>query len=225
MGQSMLFRVQRREERPEEKQVNQEKLIEHTKRLAARVTADNYQGMYAEIREFFRVYGGPNNAFLRSLEHELDVFHQYNPSEVLKSVLNSFLDYLEAGLHEDISPERRAQLDVVSDFLAMAQTLLETDGAHPATAAMLVGATLEEFLRTWLEAESLSLDDRKPGIENYSQALRDSGLITKQDGKDITSWAGLRNHAAHGEWNEVSDKNRIALMLEGVNLFMRKYGG
>jgi hypothetical protein len=42
--------------------------------------------------------------------------------------------------------------------------------------------------------------------------------------KDITSWGGLRNHAAHGEWDEVSDKKRVGLMLEGVNLFMRKYG-
>ncbi len=41
--------------------------------------------------------------------------------------------------------------------------------------------------------------------------------------KDITSWAGLRNHAAHGEWDEVKDKTRVSIMLEGVNLFMRKY--
>jgi hypothetical protein len=87
----------------------------------------------------------------------------------------------------------------------------------------LIGATLEEFLRTWVEAEGLPLGNRKLGLETYSQVLRDAGLITKQDGKDITSWAGVRNHAAHGEWDEVSDKTRVALMLEGVNLFMRKY--
>jgi hypothetical protein len=49
-------------------------------------------------------------------------------------------------------------------------------------------------------------------------------LITKQDMKDITAWGGLRNHAAHGEWTEVSDRQRASLMLDGVNLFMRKYG-
>jgi hypothetical protein len=48
-------------------------------------------------------------------------------------------------------------------------------------------------------------------------------LISKQDAKDILSWGGLRNHAAHGEWDQVSDKQRVQLMLEGVNLFMRKY--
>ncbi len=48
-------------------------------------------------------------------------------------------------------------------------------------------------------------------------------MLTKQDGKDITAWAGTRNHAAHGEWDDVADKNRVSLMLEGANLFMRKY--
>ena len=61
-------------------------------------------------------------------------------------------------------------------------------------------------------------------LENYSQTLREADFITKQDAKDLTSWGGIRNHAAHGEWDEVSDKKRVSLMLEGVNLFMRKYG-
>ena len=39
----------------------------------------------------------------------------------------------------------------------------------------------------------------------------------------ITSWGGVRNHAAHGEWDEVSNRDRIKLMLEGVNLFMRQH--
>lgn len=105
----------------------------------------------------------------------------------------------------------------------MAHTLLESKNVHPAAPAVLIGATLEEFLRTWSEAEALPLGSRKPGLEAYSQLLREAGLITKQDGKDITSWAGIRNHAAHGDWDEVSDGNRVSLMLEGINLFMRKY--
>ena len=88
---------------------------------------------------------------------------------------------------------------------------------------MLIGATLEEFLRNWIETVGLAINDVKPGIDTYSKILRTENLISKQDSKDITSWAGIRNHAAHGEWDEVADKKRIELMLEGVNLFMRKY--
>jgi hypothetical protein len=202
--------------------MNRDELIAHAKRLIQTISDDNAYGKYAEIREFLRIYGGPRNSFLSSLEQQ-DPFELPNPGEFARSVLQSFVDYLEAGLHAGVSPERRAQLDVVSDFLEMANILLETNGVHPAAPAMLIGATLEEFLRTWVEAEGLSLSERKPGIETYSQLLRDANLLTKQDGKDITAWAGIRNHAAHGEWNEVADKNRVMLMLEGVNLFMRKY--
>jgi hypothetical protein len=101
---------------------------------------------------------------------------------------------------------------------------MDSKGIHPATPAVLIGAALEEFLRTWVEAEGLSLGNTNPGLDAYGKILRESEKITKQDYKDITAWAGLRNHAAHGEWDEVSDKARISLMLEGVNLFMRKYG-
>ncbi len=83
---------------------------------------------------------------------------------------------------------------------------------------------MEEFLRNWIEEKDLSIGNKKPSLDSYAKTLREEELITKQDVKDITSWAGLRNHAAHGEWDEVKDKSRIALMLEGVNLFMRKYG-
>jgi hypothetical protein len=202
--------------------MNQEDLIVQTKRLIQRVNEDNAYGMYAEVREFFRIYGGPKNSFLASLEQQ-DPLKRYSPDDDIRSLLESFLDYLEAGLHAEISPERRAQLDVVSDYLEMANTLLETKEVHPAAPAMIIGATLEEFLRTWIEAEGINLNNNKPSITSYSQILRSEGLITKQDSKDIIAWAGVRNHAAHGEWDEVADKKRVILMLEGVNLFMRKY--
>lgn len=206
--------------------MNRNELIEHTKRIMQKVqNPDLISGTYAQVCEFLRLYAGPNNAFLESVKQwePRHIMDDKYAAKKIYSILQSFLEHVEAGLHEEISPERRAQLDVVSDYLEMAHSLLETKGVHPAAPAVLIGATLEEFLRTWVEEASLSLGNRKPGLENYSQVLRDADLITKQDGKDITSWAGIRNHAAHGEWDEVSDKSRIALMLEGVNLFMRKY--
>lgn len=204
-------------------------LISHTQRILQKAkNAGDIYGSYTEACELVRMSVGEKSSFSkslqlcnpftgvvgRSLERE-----QYQ----LESILNSFLQHLESGLHQEISPERQAQLDVVSDFLEMANSLLEQKDVHPSAPAVLIGATLEEFLRTWIETESLPLGNRKPGLETYSQVLRDTNLITKQDGKDITSWSGIRNHAAHGEWNEVSDRNKVSLMLQGVNLFMRKY--
>jgi hypothetical protein len=205
--------------------MNRTELIAHTKRLVIKARDEGeIAGTYAEACEFLRTYAGANNSFLETIK-------EWKPTKMgtelaaqqIEKVLSSFLSYLEAGLYQGMSPERQAQIDVVSDFLGMAHELLNTKDVHPAAPAVLVGATLEEFLRTWVESSAISLGARKPGIEAYSQVLREAELITKQDAKDITSWAGLRNHAAHGEWHEVEDRARVQLALEGVNPFMRKY--
>jgi len=201
-------------------------LIEQAKRIIVSVdTAGGVAGPYAQACEFLRVYAGPKSAFLQTLElYDPRRTSQLHVAGATRSTLESFIEYIEAGLHEGISPERRAQIDVVSDLLEQARVLLESKDVHPAAPTVLIGATLEEFLRTWVEAAGLSIGTRKPGLEAYAQVLRETDLITKQDAKDITSWGGIRNLAAHGEWQEVADKQRIALMLEGVNLFLRKYG-
>lgn len=207
--------------------MDSKELIEQSKRLItvsnrARGDAAALKGAQAQICEFLGKYAGPNSSFLKTVQ-SISTTGDYANS-VLSSVLNSFIEYVEAGLFDEISPARQVQLDVVSDFLEQANNLLQTKGIHPAAPAVLIGATLEEFLRTWIEAEDLPLGNRKPSLDSYSQILRDTELISKQDAKDLIAWGGIRNHAAHGEWDEVSDKKRITLMLEGVNLFMRKYG-
>lgn len=186
---------------------------------------DDNSGAYgeaakAQVCEFLRVYAGPKSSFLKQAD-AASGYASYMVSS-LQSIVESFVQYLEAGLASGISPERQAQLDVVSDILAQAHSLLDDDRQHPAAAAMLIGASLEEFLRTWVESSGLSMGNAKPSIDTYCKALKAADLISKQDVKDITSWAGVRNHAAHGEWAEVSDRVRIRLMLEGVNLFMRQ---
>jgi hypothetical protein len=111
------------------------------------------------------VYAGPKSEYLLSLK---GVNPRADPKYVLRNVsdvLSAFRDYVEAGLHAAIPPERQAQLDVVSDFLDQAQKLLESKGVHPASPAVLVGAALEEFLRTWVESEELSIGTAKPGLD------------------------------------------------------------
>ncbi len=203
-----------------------QELLDQARKLRVRLnsygTEGSGEGARAQVSEFMRNYAGPKSSFYLAIT-EVRGFDFYKVKQ-LTYIVDSFIQYVEAGLHTGISPERRAQLDVLSDFLEQAQQLLETKGVHPAAPAVLIGATLEEFLRTWVEHDGLSLGSKKPSLQNYASVLRGADLITKQDVKDITAWGGTRNSAAHGKWDEVSDKNRITLMLEGVNLFMRKYG-
>ena len=205
-----------------------EEIVSHAKRLAASVAeAENdnagFWAEYAQASEFLRTFGGPNNSFLNTITRVVGQYNEGHIAKITAKTLLRFASYLESGLAEEITPERRAQLDIVSDLLDQANTLLENPKVHPAAPAVLIGATLEEFLRTWIESAGLALNNRKPGIDTYIQLLRDQGMIDKQDGKDITAWAGIRNHAAHGEWSHVDSREKIALMLQGVNLFMRKH--
>lgn len=185
-------------------------------------TGPGLLGIKAQITEFLRQFAGTKSSFYQLAESNAGS-REYQV-ETLFSTLENFRLYVEAGLVMEVTPERKAQLDIVSDFLEQANILLETKGVHPAAPIVLIGATLEEFLRTWIDNAELSIEKRKPSLDSYAQVLLTEGLITKQDMKDITAWGGLRNHAAHGEWNEVSDKQRAAIMLDGVNLFLRKYG-
>ena len=178
-------------------------------------------GERAEVEEFLRKSAGQDSAFFQRL-HEIHPAWCYHVN--LVSALEGYRSFVAAGLLEDVTPEREAVFDVVTDLLDLAQALLDEKAVHPGAAAMLIGATLEEYLRVWVERLGLELGTQKPGIDTYARLLRAEDVIGKQHFKDITAWAGLRNDAAHGNWEAVEDRQRIQIMLEGVRLFMQKHG-
>src|SRR5947209_7529250 len=106
--------------------MNSEELLAHTQRIMELTRTHPISMVHAQASEFLRVYAGPKSSFYESVR-------QYHPREFLNhdeglrriyQILRAFSEYVESGLHEGITPERKAQLDVVSDFLRMAQSLL-----------------------------------------------------------------------------------------------------
>lgn len=181
-----------------------------------------YRGTHARVSDFLMKFSGIKSPFLSQIQSVPSDKHK--AGQYLAEILGSFIEHLESGLVGGLSPKRQAEIDVTSDFLAQAQSLLRSNKVHPAAPAILIGASLEEFLRNWVEAEGISLGNLKPSLDSYATTLRSNELLSKQDLKDIASWGGIRNHAAHGEWEDLGGPDRVKLMLEGVNLFMRKYG-
>ena len=57
-------------------------------------------------------------------------------------------------------------------------------------------------------------------ITAYTLALQTANALDRQTVKDITAWGGLRNSAAHGEFDAI-DIQRARLMADGINLFMQ----
>lgn len=70
----------------------------------------------AQVCEFLRNYAGSRSAFLKQAEAARG--SSTHIISVMDSIVMAFIEYLQAGLATGVSPERRAQLDVVSDLLA-----------------------------------------------------------------------------------------------------------
>lgn len=202
--------------------MTKEELIQQAKRISDRVSEDLH-GSMAEAKEFLNTYGGSNNSFYEGINEILGSASRNYAIEKTQAILNSFIQYVENGLLRSISLEREIQIETVSDYLEQAADLLNDKKVHPAAPAVIIGASLEEFLRTWLIDVGIDLQNINMNLDSFAKELRSRDLITKQDSKDITAWGGIRNDAAHGHWDNVKDENRIRIMLEGVNLFMRKY--
>ena len=205
-----------------EETMTKEEIIEHSKRIIE-ITKNNSHGGLTQAREFLRVYAGEDTSFFKTLSQIKSAASDSYKFVRVHEVLESFIEFVDNGLLRTISLEREIQIETVSDYLEQAENLLNDKKVHPAAPAVIIGASLEEFLRTWLEDDGFDLTTIKNSLDAYSTELRRQEKITKQDLKDIVSWGGTRNSAAHGQWEDVEDRKRIKLMLEGVNLFMRKY--
>lgn len=116
--------------------------------------------------------------------------------------------------------EVQARIEAANDLMEQVQQFLDDPKTHPAAPIVLAGAALEEFLRSRITARGLT-PSGKPGINTYATALQQNGDLSKQEVKDITAWAGLRNHAAHGEWDQFS-REEARIMVMGVNLFLQR---
>jgi hypothetical protein len=115
------------------------------------------------------------------------------------------------------------QADIFSDFLEMAEHLLER--GYKDAAAVLIGAVLEDTLRKLASNLGIPLqtDNGKPKtIEPLNIELAKEGLYDKLIQKQVTTWADLRNKAAHGEFDKY-DIKMVRMMLIFVQDFCTKY--
>ncbi len=113
--------------------------------------------------------------------------------------------------------------EIFSDFLEMAQHLLDEGYKDPA--AVMVGSVLEEHLRQLCQKHSIPTEITKQGRPHPKKAdalnaeLVKKEVYNKLDQKNVTAWLDLRNKAAHGKYQEYTEK-QVALMLQSLSDFM-----
>jgi hypothetical protein len=112
------------------------------------------------------------------------------------------------------------RVDAATDLTEQVQLLLDEPEVHPAAPVVLAGAALEEFLRSRVVATGTTISGT-PGIDTYASALQAAGDLSSTELNAITAWAGQRNEAAHGRFENLS-KQRAQIMVDGINLFMQK---
>ena len=107
-----------------------------------------------------------------------------------------------------------------TDLLEQVRALNEDHGVVPAAPIVLAGAALEIALRSAIEELGLAVEGQR-SINAYAQALRQAEVLDKQDIKDVTQMAGVRNDAAHGNHDPLS-RDRAGLMEQHVNFFLAR---
>ena len=113
------------------------------------------------------------------------------------------------------------QAEVFADFLEMGEYLLNE--GYKDAAAVIIGTVLEDGLRKLCERASLSVvaDSGKPlTIDPLNAQLAKQEIYSKLVQKQITTWAHIRNKAAHGEYAEYSVE-QVKMML----LFVQSFTG
>lgn len=116
--------------------------------------------------------------------------------------------------------------ELFTDFLDMAEHLIEE--GYKDAAAVMVGSTLESHLKQLCiknGIETIFINDK--GKEKHIRAdrlnadLKKSGIYKMTMQKQITAWLGLRNNAAHGDYDEY-DMDEVKQMYSGVLSFIAR---
>lgn len=124
------------------------------------------------------------------------------------------------------SVKKLVSAEIFSDFLEMAEHLLEQDYKDPA--AVMIGSVLEENLRQLCHSIGVETEiEKEEGIfipksaDRINSDLAKAGIYTKLDQKSVTAWLDLRNKAAHGKYSEY-EKEQVVLMMQGVTDFLAR---
>jgi hypothetical protein len=111
------------------------------------------------------------------------------------------------------------QAEIFSDFLEMGTHLLKE--GYKDAAAVIIGSVLEDTLRKLAYANGIKTTNDKGKIltmEPLNIELAKKDIYNKLVQKQITSWADLRNNAAHGHYDKYDEKQ-----VEMMALFVQNF--
>jgi hypothetical protein len=150
------------------------------------------------------------------------------PAAILDTVgfLRGIRDDFDKGFLTSLS--NQIESEIASDYLAQAAGLLDENHEgkfHHIPAVVLAGAVLEKALRSLCEKREPPIPSRANGkfkmMKVLVEALKNARVLNKAQSAQISVWIILRNHAAHGEFDQVK-REEVEAMVSGVQRFVRE---
>ena len=174
----------------------------------------------------FRQWRTSSLAFLNALPSEYvycDEFEKhckysnYDHAEQGVAVLCAAKEDIEGGYLQKV--ETLVSAEVFSDFLEMAEHLLDNNYKDPA--ASLIGAVLENGLRRIYGNNNITVkaDDN---ISSLNQKLAQNHIYNPLQQRQIQVWNKLRDYADHGHFDQYKQDD-VTDMLKGVRGFLSDY--
>jgi hypothetical protein len=148
------------------------------------------------------------------------------------SLINGLLGALRA-LRADYVQDRLktfqelVRSDIFSDFLSMAEYLLNDEKLKD-PAAVMAGGVLEEHIRQLCNKHGITTtftdakgDVRPKKLDVMNADLAKAGAYGANDQKQVTAWAGIRNSAAHAKPHEYTHE-QVVSMVQGIRSFLSR---
>lgn len=182
------------------------------------VPPSSYNGFRSQTLSFLRQLLGDGHTYTREFNSVVSEGEVYITNvEGGKAILES----LEQDIQNDYlkSLKELVNAEIFSDFIEMAQHLLEND--YKDASAVIAGAVLEEHLKQLASANGIPVTDIKNDkVISKKASLLNADLASKAAynkivEKQVTGWQGIRNAAAHGKYSEYT-KEQVHLMIEGI---------
>jgi len=127
----------------------------------------------------------------------------------------------QTGLLVDL--RKLVQADIFADFLDMAEHLLHE--GYKDAAAVITGGVLEDSLRKLADERGLARtapSGKALTIDPLNVSLAKAGAYQSLTQKQITTWADVRNKAAHGEYAKYTGED-VKQMLFFVQRFCAEH--
>lgn len=140
------------------------------------------------------------------------------------------------GIKEDFEKDFLGDLllqieaEISGDYMGQAEQLLEEGQSGKfdhVPAAVLSGAVLEKVLRTLCNNQQPPISTTKTNgdkktLDPLITDLKKIGVFNEAKAKQLRAWAAIRNHAAHGEFDQF-DRKAVEEMIVGIKNFLEEH--